>query len=84
MAAVPVHGLFEGGRVMSLEWIRKRYAVPAKRGMRVEYTGGGTKALGTIRGARGGYLSIKLDSSKHARAFHPTWELRYLTEPAPP
>lgn len=63
---------------MSLPYIRTTYRVPAKRGGRVEYTGHGAKALGTIRSARGPYLFIQLDGAKHATAFHPTWELRYL------
>lgn len=63
---------------MSLEWIRTNYKVPAKRGGRVEYTGEKAPQLGTICGASGGHLSIRLDGVKHAMPFHPTWELRYL------
>ena len=63
---------------MSMEWVRKNYGVPAKRGGRVEYTGRGKRELGTIRWARGSYLMIQIDGVKHARPFHPTWELRYL------
>ncbi len=63
---------------MSIAWVRKAYSVPAKRGGRVEYTGETTPQLGTICGASGGHLSIRLDSVKHSLPFHPTWELRYL------
>lgn len=63
---------------MSLDWIRKNYNVPAARGGRVEYTGGGKPELGTICGASGSHLSVKLDSAKHSMPFHPTWKLRYL------
>jgi len=63
---------------VSLEWIRTNYKVPAKRGGRIEYTGEKTPQLGTICGASGGHLSIRLDGVKHAMPFHPTWELRYL------
>lgn len=63
---------------MSLDWIRKYYGVPAKRGGRVEYTGGGKPKFGTICGVSGSHLSIRLDSAKHPMPFHPTWELRYL------
>lgn len=66
---------------MSLEWIRKRYGVPAKRGGRIEYTGEGKPELGTICGASGGHLSIRLDGVKHTMPFHPTWKLRYLEAP---
>jgi hypothetical protein len=65
---------------MSMEWIRKRYGVPAKRGARVEYTGGKTPEVGAIVGAREGRLRIRLDGMEytHPLPFHPTYELRYL------
>lgn len=65
---------------MSMDYIRKNYGVPAKRGGRVEYTGCGKAELGTITGADGAYLCIRLDGLKQAGNFHPTWELRYLPE----
>lgn len=65
---------------MSLQWIRTYYAVPAKRGGRIEYTGDGSTTLGTIRSARGHYLMIQLDHAKHPKPFHPTWKLRYLMQ----
>ena len=63
---------------MSMEYIRRFYHVPAKRGGRVEYTGCGSTELGTIRSARGSCLNIQLDGLRYAMPFHPTWELRYL------
>ncbi|TIR70168.1 MAG: hypothetical protein E5X15_26520 [Mesorhizobium sp.] len=68
---------------MAMADIRKRYDVPAKRGMRVEYTGGKHPVLGTITSATNGRLNIRLDTYKHPMPFHPTWELRYLTSPSP-
>lgn len=70
---------------MSMAWVRKHYKVPAKRGMRVRYTGEGDDKpeLGTIRSARGGHLQIQMDSSRFALPFHPTWKLEYLPEPQP-
>ncbi|MBN8955000.1 MAG: hypothetical protein J0H17_00070 [Rhizobiales bacterium] len=65
---------------MSIAWIRKAYGVPAKRGGRVEYTGEGKPEFGTIAGAKGSHLSIKLDSCKHTMPFHPTWKIRYLED----
>ncbi|TIM07565.1 hypothetical protein [Mesorhizobium sp.] len=65
---------------MSIEWVRKYYRVPAKRGGRVEYTGAGKPELGTIWGASGGHLSVHLDTATHLMTFHPTWKLRYLGE----
>ena len=67
---------------MSMEYIRKFYRVPAKRGGRVEYTGDGAPELGTIRSAKEGRLNVQLDGVSHAMPFHPTWKLRYL--PAAP
>lgn len=66
---------------MSIDWIRKNYRVPARRGGRVEYTGEKWPQRGTICGASGSHLSIRLDGVKHTMPFHPTWELRYLDEP---
>lgn len=63
---------------MSMEYVRKTYGVPAKRGGRVEYTGGGKVELGTITSARNGHVYIQLDGWSFAKPFHPTWELRYL------
>ena len=63
---------------MSMEWVRKNYGVPAKRGGRIEYTGDGKKEPGTIRTASGAYLMIQLDGAKHTLPFHPTWKLRYV------
>ena len=69
-----------------MDWIRRSYAVPARRGGRVEYTGDRRgPQLGTITSARGGRLRICIDGEKHSRPYHPTWELRYLdaAEPRP-
>ena len=67
-----------------MEWVRRNYGVPAKRGGRVEYTGDGRPKLGTIRSASGGHLAIQLDGILHTMPFHPTWELRYLDSPQEP
>ena len=64
---------------MSMEWVRKNYGVPAKRGGRIEYTGDGKKEPGAIRAASGAYLMIQLDGAKHTLPFHPTWKLRYVS-----
>lgn len=63
-----------------MEYIRKTYGVPAKRGGVIEYTDPrGQKWRGTIRGASGGYLRIQLDGIRHTDNFHPTWNLVYRT-----
>ncbi len=46
---------------MSMEFIRKAYAVPCKRGGHVIYRGRGTEERGTITSAKGAHLMIKLD-----------------------
>lgn len=69
---------------MSMAWIRNNYRVPAKRGGRIQYTGGWndkTKSeFGTIRSARGGRLRIQMDGETHTSIFHPTWKLTYLSD----
>lgn len=63
---------------MNMEYIRKTYGIPAKRGGRVEYTGNGKPELGTITGARNAHLRIRLDGEPRPLVYHPTWELKYL------
>lgn len=63
----------------NMQYIRDTYGVPAKRGARVEYTGGKEARKGTITGAGGCGILVRLDGDKHSLPFHPTWELRYLT-----
>lgn len=58
----------------SLDYIRNRYHVPAKRGGKVRYRG----KSGTIVGAHRGYLRIRLDGEKSIGNYHPTYELEYL------
>jgi hypothetical protein len=67
---------------MSMEYIRKTYDVPAKRGARVEYTGSKFPMLGTIKSADGAHLWILIDGAKIATRFHPTWKMRYLQSTA--
>lgn len=65
--------------VHALDYIRKTYKVPAKKGSRIKF--GGKPA--TITGARGPHLIIRLDESPDVkRLIHPTWEVEY--EPAQP
>lgn len=59
---------------MSMEYIRTHYAVPAKRGGRVEYEG----KPGVITGTRDAHLRIRLDGEKHSLPYHPTWHIKYL------
>jgi hypothetical protein len=67
---------------MSMALVRRLYCVPAKRGQRVRYTGEGADRpeIGTITGACGAHLRIRLDGYKISHIFHPTWELEYLSE----
>jgi hypothetical protein len=63
---------------MSMEYIRKTYGVPAKRGGRVNYMF--KEIMGTITGSRGGHLLIKLDGHKRSLPFHPVWQIAYLDQ----
>lgn len=64
---------------MSMQRIRRRYDVPAKRGMRVRYVADGKHPpeMGTITSSDGMRLRIRLDSQKRSYLFHPTWGLEY-------
>ena len=64
---------------MSMQYIRQRYGVPAKRGARIRYTGLDEDRLGTIVGSDyGAHLRIRLDGDTEIASFHPTWEIKYL------
>lgn len=63
---------------MSLQNIRDKYGVPARRGGRIEYTGNGTTIEGTITGSIGENIRVRLDGDKGSLSFHPTWKIRYL------
>ena len=66
---------------MSMEYIRRAYGVRVKRGDRVTYTGCGETEHGTVTGADGHYLRIRLDGHKRSGNFHPTWKLTYTATP---
>jgi hypothetical protein len=62
--------------IMSLEYIRKTYQVPAKRGVHVIANG----QPGVITGARGAHLRVRVEGTKKIRFYHPAWEMQYLPE----
>jgi len=68
---------------MSLVYIRRAYNVPAKRGarVRVDWDSPAPTREGTITGADGARLRIRLDGEKHSRSAHPTWRIEYLMTP---
>lgn len=65
---------------MSLDYIRKTYGVPAKRGARIRFTPSKHETTeGVIVGARDQYLRVRFDNSPTRIAtLHPTWEVTYL------
>jgi hypothetical protein len=66
---------------MSMQYIRDYYRLPVKVGDRVTYWGGTTAREGTVVGARGQYLRVRLDGDKHPSTMHPTWRLDYFDGP---
>jgi uncharacterized protein (DUF1330 family) len=70
----------KGAEAMSMEYIRKTYNVPAKRGGRVMLKRGRVSMLGTIVRATH-YVYIRFDDSKLAVPFHPKDDsLSYLPD----
>ena len=61
---------------MSFEKVRKKYGVPAKRGMRVIAYG----EPGVLTSATGSYVRIRLDSLSFSRRYHPVHGISYLDE----
>jgi hypothetical protein len=68
-----------------MEYVRRAYGVPAKRGVRIVYDGdGGIAKTGTIMSASGSYLRVYFEGEPRLRrhTLHPTWHVKYLTPPA--
>lgn len=63
-----------------MEYIRKNYGVPAKRGARIEYAAFEPPKAGTIVGSKGAHLRIRLDGQKKIKSYHPTWLIKYLEQ----
>ena len=65
---------------MSMDYIRRTYGVPAKRGARVRlnWCPPAPAVEGVITGAAGARLRIRLDGEKRSRTAHPTWCVEYL------
>lgn len=59
---------------MSMDYIRRYYGVPAKRGARITFEG----KPGVITGSRGQYLIVRLDGDRKADIYHPTWHIEYV------
>lgn len=69
---------------MSLEYVRKTYGVPAKRGCRIRYTDeDGTIWNGRITSARSGKLRVLVDDRipgyRGRLILHPALRIEYLT-----
>lgn len=66
---------------MSMEYIRKTYSVPAKRGGKVRMVPPGGPAFaenGVITGTRDAHLRVRMAGEKRSRLYHPTWCIEYL------
>ena len=60
----------------NVKYIRTNYNVPAYIGRRILYTPENRE--GTIVGAHGAHLRIRLDGDDLVQTFHPVWGIRYL------
>lgn len=73
-----------GEKKMSMEYIRKTYGVPAKRGGRLIYTDcNGVKFHCTITSAtNSGHIKVLVDDRvpgyRGRMKLHPTWNVEYL------
>jgi hypothetical protein len=65
---------------MSMEYIRRHYNVPAKRGMSVQICGDdGVRIPARIVGSRGQYLRLWIPGGRRSYLYHPTDALEYPT-----
>jgi hypothetical protein len=64
---------------MSMEYIRRTYNVPAKRGVRIRFRG---TQEGVIVSSRNAYLLVRFKDEQGKpmplQNLHPTWEVEYL------
>lgn len=60
---------------LSLDYVRRYYGVPARRGMRVTCDG----KPGTLTTGDGAHIRVRLDGEKHSGNYHPTWRVTYHT-----
>lgn len=65
-----------GTRWSAFDAVRRRYAVPAKRGMRVTVDG----RSGRIASCDGEYIRVRFDGARRSLRCHPTWRVEYHTE----
>lgn len=67
---------------MSMDYIRRTYGVPAKRGARIQFDGGDPHdgpQLGTITSATcSGHIRVRFDGQRRVCRLHPTWAVQYL------
>lgn len=61
---------------MSLDYIRRQYGVPAKKGQRVIALG----HPGVITGSLDAYIRVRLDGQSKSRVYHPTWRVEYIAD----
>ena len=62
-----------------MEYIRKTYGVPAKRGATVKFTTiTGSVWIGKIRSALNGQLRVQFAGMNYVSTMHPVWNLEYL------
>ena len=66
---------------MRMEYIRRTYGVPAKRGCKVKFTGNPNNfpQFGTVTGTYGKYLKVLMDGEIKPGTYHPEWRMEYLT-----
>lgn len=53
-----------------MEYVRRTYGVPAKRGMRISWTWRGDRKNGVITSATS-YVFVRFDGDKRSRPLHP-------------
>jgi hypothetical protein len=70
---------------VTMDYIRQRYGVPAKRGARIRFADpnfsyGRCPQEGTIVAAPHGYIHVRFDGSRSIVWLHPTWCVEYLDD----
>ena len=68
---------------VSMDYIRRTYGVPAKRGAKIKFDGvfGDGGITGTVIGSRSQYLRVRMDRTGLIWTLRPTWMVEYLKTP---
>lgn len=65
----------------ALDYINRTYGTAYRVGSRVRYTGSRSgELLGTVTGASGPHLRVKMNNERNDAPYHPTWRMSIVDD----